>query len=220
MMNKFPIKAIIFDMDGVLVDSEPHHVKIEKKMFAKLNLNISDEEHSTYMGTATDVMWRKIVNHKKLTLNIKDLVEQTILESKLHFSLQENLVPMSGLVELLDKFYKKDIPMAVASSSAQEIIDIILQHTNLEKYFKYTVSSELVGESKPEPDIFLHTAKLLGVKSGECVVIEDSANGIRAAKAANMFCIAYNGVSANNQDQSLADEQIVDFSELENILKL
>jgi len=220
MINKFPIKAIIFDMDGVLVDSEPHHIKIEKKLFAKLNLNISDEEHSTYMGTATDVMWEKIVSHKKLTLDIKDLVEQTILESKLHFSLQENLVPISGLVELLDEIYKKGIPMAVASSSGQEIIDIILKHTNLKKYFKYMVSSELVGASKPEPDIFLHTAKLLGVKPWECVVIEDSANGIRAAKAANMYCIAYNGVSANNQDQSLADEQIVDFSELENILKL
>jgi HAD superfamily hydrolase (TIGR01509 family) len=218
MMNKSSIKAIIFDMDGVLVDSEPHHFKIEKKLFAKLNLNISDEEHSTYMGTATDLMWRTIVSHKKLTLNIKDLVEQTILESKLHFSSQENLVPMSGLVELLDKFHKKGLPMAVASSSGQEIIDIILQNTNLKKYFKYTVSSELVGGSKPEPDIFLHTAKLLGVKPGECVVIEDSANGIRAAKAAKMYCIAYNGVSSNNQDQSLADKQIVDFSELENIL--
>ena len=82
------------------------------------------------------------------------------------------------------------------------------------------VSSEQVGGSKPEPDIFLHTAKLLGVKPEECTVIEDSTNGIRAAKAANMFCIAYNGVSANNQDQSLADIQITNFSQIENILNL
>ncbi len=218
-MSIFSKKAVIFDMDGVLVDSEPHHVKIEKQLFAKLNLNISDEEHSTYMGKATDVMWEEIIHDKKLSYSSKELVRQNEEISKRHFA-QQKLAPMDGLVELLGKLKKNKISMAVASSSGQEIIDVILKSNGLDKYFKYMVSSELVGGSKPEPDIFLHTAKLLGVKSEECIVIEDSTNGIRAAKAANMFCIAYNGVSANNQDQSLADMQIANFSELENILKL
>ncbi len=218
-MSMFSKKAIIFDMDGVLIDSEPHHVKIEKQLFAKLNLNISDEEHSTYMGKATDVMWKEIIHDKKLSYSSKELVRQNEEISKRHFA-QQKLAPIDGLVELLEKLKKNKISMAVASSSGQEIIDVILKSNGLDKYFKYMVSSELVGGSKPEPDIFLHTAKLLGVKPEECIVIEDSTNGIRAAKAANMFCIAYNGVSANNQDQSLADMQIANFSELENILKL
>ena len=125
---------------------------------------------------------------------------------------------MPGLVELLKKFYKKGIPMAVASSSGHEIIDILLKQISIRKYFKFTVSSELVGGSKPEPDIFLYTADLLLVKPEECIVIEDSTNGIRAAKAANMFCVAYNGASGNSQNQSLADVQINDYSELESII--
>lgn len=212
------MKAIIFDMDGVLVDSEPHHVKIEKKLFAKLGLDISDEEHSTYMGKATDVMWKEIIRDKKLSFNSKQLVEQTVIESKKHFLSQEGLAPMPGLEELLKNFNKRGIPMAVASSSGQEIIDILLSITDLKKYFVYTVSSELVGGSKPEPDIFLHTAALLAAKPEECIVIEDSTNGIRAAKAANMYCVAYNGISNNMQDQSLADVQINDYSELESIV--
>ncbi len=212
------MKAIIFDMDGVLVDSEPHHVKIEKKLFTKLGLNISDEEHSTYMGKAIDVMWKEIIRDKKLSFNSKQLVEQTVIESKKHFLSQEGLAPMPGLEELLKNFNKRGIPMAVASSSGQEIIDILLSTTDLKKYFVYTVSSELVGGSKPEPDIFLHTAALLAAKPEECIVIEDSTNGIRAAKAANMYCVAYNGVSNNMQDQSLADVQINDYSELESIV--
>ncbi|NOR75801.1 MAG: HAD-IA family hydrolase [Draconibacterium sp.] len=212
-------KAIIFDMDGVLVDSEPHHVKIEKQLFEKLNLNISDEEHSTYMGKATDVMWKEIIHDKRLRYSSKELVKQNVEISKEHFA-QQKLAPIDGLVELLEKLKKNKILMAVASSSGQEIIAVILKSNGLDKYFKYMVSSELVGGSKPEPDIFLHTAKLLSVNPEECIVIEDSTNGIRAAKAANMFCIAYNGVSVNNQAQSLADIQITNFSQIENILNL
>jgi len=218
-MEDQPKKAIIFDMDGVLVDSEPHHVQIEKKLFASLNLNISDEEHSTYMGKATDVMWKEIIQNKNIDLNIRDLVQQTIEISKIHFSAQNDLAPIQGLLDVLKKCTDRDIPMAVASSSGQEIIEIILEKTDLKKFFLYTVSSELVGGSKPEPDIFLHTAKLLKLKPEECIVVEDSTNGVKAAKAANMYCVAFNGVSSGNQDTSPADIQINHFSELEVIIE-
>lgn len=218
-MNNLTIKAIIFDMDGVLVDSEPHHVSIEKKHFSKLGLEISDEEHSTYMGKATDIMWKEIIHNKNLSYNSKDLVEQTVNESITHFSSQEDLVSMPGLIRVLDKIKCKGIPMAVASSSGQAVIDILLDKIGVKKYFQYTVSSELVGGSKPDPGIFLYAANLLEVKPEECIVIEDSSNGVRAAKAANMYCVAYNGASIGNQNQSLADVQINHYSELEKIVE-
>ncbi|MDB4583595.1 HAD-IA family hydrolase, partial [Draconibacterium sp.] len=115
-------------------------------------------------------------------------------------------------------YSKNGIPMAVASSSGQEIIDIILETTDLKRFFLHTVSSELVGGSKPEPDIFLHAANLLAVQPEECIVIEDSTNGIRAAKAANMYCIAYKGASAGKQNLNLADDQIDHFTELGAII--
>ena len=214
-----PIKAIIFDMDGVLVDSEPFHVENEKRMFKKMGLDISDEEHVGYMGTATDVMWAKIIKDRNLPHDVADLTILTIQEGLPFFKSLEKIEPMPGLTELLKKLQAKKIPMAVASSSDVETIRIILDKSGLKKYFLYAVSSSEVGKSKPEPDIFLHTATLLSVKPEECLVIEDSTNGIRAAKSANMVCVAYSGASADNQDQSLADEQIADYSDLESTIE-
>lgn len=213
------MKAIIFDMDGVLLDSEPHHVAIEKKLFAQLGLNISDEEHSTYMGKATDIMWQEIIRDKNLKYNSRRLVDVTVEASKTHFSAQTDLVAMPGLIKVLESFTEKNIPMVVASSSGQVIIDLLLEKIGVKKYFKFMVSSEIVGGSKPDPGIFLHTAGLLGVEPEECIVIEDSTNGIRAAKAANMYCVAYSGASIGNLKQDLADVQIKHYSELEKLVE-
>lgn len=212
-----PVKAIIFDMDGVLVNSEPFHVENEKRMFNKLGLDISDKEHAGYMGTATDVMWAKIIKDRNLPHDVDDLTSQTIQESLPFFRSLERIDPMPGLVELLEKFKSNKIPMAVASSSDAETIRIILEKSGLKNYFQHTVSSSETGKSKPEPDVFLHAAKLLGVQPRNCVVIEDSKNGIKAAKAAGMFCIAYSGADSTNQDRSEADAHINHFSELENL---
>ncbi len=217
-MSDKPVKAIIFDMDGVLVDSEPHHDRIEKKLFAKLELDIGDDEHSTYMGKATDMMWKEISRNKKLKQKVEELVELNNQEGINYFTALKKIEPMPGIEKVLKKMILIGTPMAVASSSSPEIIDIILKRTGLSKYFLHIVNSSVVGKSKPEPDIFLHAAGLLSVKPDECIVIEDSTNGIRAAKAANMYCIAYNGASSKNQDKSLADEQIEDYSQLESIL--
>ena len=213
------MRAIIFDMDGVLLDSEPHHVAIEKKLFNRLGLSISNEEHSTYMGKATDIMWQEIIRDKNLNYNSKELVDVTVDESIKHFSEQTNLEAMPGLVEALEKFQSKNIPMAVASSSGQKIIDILLEKVGVKKYFLHTVSSEIVGGSKPDPGIFLYTAKLLGVDPEECIVIEDSTNGVKAAKAANMYCVAYTGASIGSLKQDLADVQIKHYSEFETIVE-
>ena len=121
---------------------------------------------------------------------------------------------MPGVVELLENLIAKKIPYALASSSDLEIIQIIMEKSGLKKYFRHMVSSSQVGKSKPAPDVFLHTANLLDVDSSKCVVIEDSRNGIAAAKAAGMYCIAYSGAHSGHQDQSMADRQISHFDEL------
>ena len=218
-MNK--PQAVIFDMDGVLVDSEPFHVQNEKLMFHKLGLDISDEEHARYMGTATDVMWEQIIRERKLSLDVAETTAQTIQQEIPYFQSLDKIDPMPGLVNLLEKLQKSGIPMAVASSSDKTIIDIILEKSGLRKYFKHAVSSGEIGKSKPEPDVFLHAAKLLGVAPENCLVFEDSKNGIKAAKAAGMVCIGYSGGNSGHQDQSQADLRISDFNELDfnNLLK-
>lgn len=213
--------AVIFDMDGVLVDSEPFHVQNEKLMFRKLGLDISDEEHARYMGTATDVMWEQIIRERNLPLDVAETTFQTIQQEIPFFQSLEKIEPMPGLVNLLEKLQKSGIPMAVASSSDKAIIDIILEKSGLRKYFSHAVSSSEIGKSKPEPDVFLHAARLLGVPPENCLVFEDSRNGIKAARAAGMYCIAYSGGNSGHQDQTQADRRISDFNELEidNLLK-
>jgi HAD superfamily hydrolase (TIGR01509 family) len=125
---------------------------------------------------------------------------------------------MPGLVETLEILKKRNIPMAVASSSYPEIIDLILEKTSLKKYFQVVVSSQEAGKSKPEPDVFLLAAEKLGKKPENCLVVEDSFNGIEAAHAAGISCIAYQGPGADPKNQKDADAVIKQFSQLEMML--
>ena len=124
------IKAVIFDMDGVLVDSEPLHIQTEKRMFQKMNLDVSDEEHAGYMGTATDLMWKQIIGKRNLPLDVAKLTELTIREGLPFFNSLEKIDPMPGLIDLLEKIKTKNIPMAVASSSDPETIRVILEKSD------------------------------------------------------------------------------------------
>ena len=212
------IKAIIFDMDGVLVDSEPFNIEIEKRQFGLNHLSISEEEHHQYMGVATDVMWREIAKRQSLSLPVETLIEQNKTESIHYFTELKEIPVMPGLVDLLEKLTLKNFPIAVASSSFPEIIELILQRTGLRKHFQVVVSSQEAGKSKPEPDVFLLAAKQLGINPQDCMVIEDSANGIKAAKAAGMRCIAFEGPGANPANQKQADAVIKSFDQLYNML--
>jgi len=211
--------AIIFDMDGVLVDSEPYHIKAEKELFRKVGLDIPEEEHAGYTGTATDVMWREIIRLHKLDISIDEIVALNYRESEKYFLSLPQIPPMPGLVVLLDWATDTGISMAVASSSVPKVIDIIMEKTGLRKYFRQVVSSQVVGKSKPEPDIFLYTADQLSVPPEQCIVIEDSTNGIKATKSAGMFCVAYCGTSSCSRDTAQADLQITDFKDLKPILE-
>lgn len=208
------IEAIIFDMDGVLVDSEPFHIEIEKRQFERNKLIVSAEEHLNYMGMASDIMWRTVVNKHQLNIPVEELIDQNRTESIRYFSELTTIPVMPGLIELLEILKRKNYPMAVASSSFPEIIELILKKTELRDYFRVVVSSQEAGKSKPEPDVFLLAAKKLGVPPTNCIVIEDSFNGIAAAHAANMHCVAYQGPGSNPQQQKEADAVITSFDQL------
>lgn len=207
-------KAIIFDMDGVLVDSEPLHMQIEKQQFELNNLVISEKEHHRYMGVASDVMWRTIALHHTLPLEVEALIEQNKAESIRFFSALEDIPLMPGVTQALEELYQMGLPIAVASSSFHEIIELILKRTGLRPYFQQVVSSKEAGKSKPEPDVFLLAASRLGVDPTDCLVVEDSFNGIKAAKAAGMRCIAFAGPGANLEAQKQANEHISHFDQL------
>lgn len=212
------IEAIIFDMDGTLVDTEPFNTEIERRQFSLNNLKISEEEHQKYLGVASDAMWREITANHQASLTVDELIDQNHAESLRYFSELEQIPVMPNLVDLLEKLQRKKYKMAVASSSTPEIIDLILTKTDLKRYFRVIVSAQEAGKSKPEPDVFLMAAKKLGIDPENCLVVEDSPNGIKAAKAAGMTCVAYEGPGANSLKLQVADSIIQDYSELERII--
>lgn len=210
--------AVIFDMDGVLINSETFYSEMEQVHFKMLGLNIPHEEHVTYQGTATDEMWRTIKEKHGVPHSLEELVEMTGSLTIPVFQGMEEIPLMPKITDLLEFLKGRNIPLALASSSYPDVIDIVLDKSGLRKYFPITVNSKMVGKSKPAPDIFLLAAKLLDVDSGQCLVIEDSTNGIRAARDAGMYCIAYNGPGAEFQDQSQAQQIITDYGEIIGII--
>lgn len=206
-------------MDGVLVNSEPHHVIIERRLFARLGLDIAEEEHRTYLGKSPEQMWKEVAVKHGLSHKSDELAQLNNEEILKYFSGLAEIELMPGIVSLLDKIKDLGTSMAVASSSDPSTIELILTRTGLSKYFQHTVSCATVGKSKPEPDVYLYTARLLSVKPEECLVVEDSSNGIKAAKSARMLCIEYRGFNSAKKPDALADESIDDFSGLQVILE-
>jgi len=209
------LKAVIFDMDGVILDSEPIYYQIETKFFRNLGISISDEEYHTFVGLSMIEMWRRIKNNHNLKEVIGALVKSNNKVVFQYFSNSENLQPTPFLEQFIQNLLEKNIKLAVASSSSKKLIKVILEKLMLKKYFEICVSGNEVKNGKPAPDVFLHTANLMKVIPKECLVIEDSTNGVKAAKSAGMKCVGFQNFNSGNQDLSDADMIISSFLGLE-----
>lgn len=208
------IRTIIFDMDGVIVDSEPTHQKMECEMFEELGLVISAKEHKDYIGTSSMDMWTKISRRHYL----EKTPEQLLLYGRKKYweALDNDRVPLvEGVLSLIAKLHTSKYNLQVASSATRPTVDKVLAHFNLGAFFNYRIGGNEVSLSKPNPEIFIKAAKLSGTKPSECLVIEDSANGVKAAKSAGMFCIAYANPGTGSQDLSYADAVISHLLEID-----
>ena len=130
------------------------------------------------------------------------------------FDKKEDFHLMSGVKDLIVDLYNNGMQLVVASSSEMEIINKVFERFDLDQYFTHKVSGNDFPESKPNPAIFLKAAELAQTPVENCIIIEDSTNGIKAAKAAGIYCIAYKSEGVDTQDQSLADSIINDYKEL------
>lgn len=208
------VKTVIFDMDGVLVDTEPVHYDVSLVQFKDLAIEIPDEMYHTFTGNSNKMIYQKIKDKFQLVHEVDDLIEA---KNKLFldaFDKKEDLSLMPGVKELIIDLYENGIQLIVASSSEMAIINKVFERFGLNPYFTHKVSGEDFPESKPNPAIFLKAASYSKAPIDECIVIEDSTNGITAAKAAGIFCIAYKGKTGVGQDQTKADMIITDFKEL------
>ena len=208
------ITTVIFDMDGVLVNSEPLHHEVSLVQFEQLNIEVTNELFATFTGNSNKMIYQKIKDRFQLDNEIEDLIaakNRLFIEA---FDKKEDLHLMSGVKDLIVDLYNNGMQLVVASSSEMEIINKVFERFDLDKYFTHKVSGNDFPESKPNPAIFLKAAELAQTPIENCIVIEDSTNGIKAAKAAGIYCIAYKSEGVDNQDQSRADSIIYDYKEL------
>jgi sugar-phosphatase len=183
------IRAVIFDMDGLLIDSEPIWREAEKDVFATVGIELSDEMCFKTVGLRIEEVvefWRR---QYPWTNRSNEEVKNDINKKVIELILQKgNALP--GVEKLMQFFAGKNIPMAIASGSYYEIIAAVVKKLNLQSFLKVIHSAEEETHGKPHPAVFLHAAKKLDIPVWECLVFEDSFNGIIAAKAARMKVVA------------------------------
>jgi HAD superfamily hydrolase (TIGR01509 family) len=216
------IQTVIFDMDGVIVDTEPVHYYAYQQHFMQLNIDVSPEMYASFTGNSTKNIYERL----KLIYNLKDNIPM-LVETKRNlfnaaFDSKDDLYLLAGVEDLIIELHTKGMQLVLASSSANVTIERIFNRFNLHQYFTFKVSGEDFPNSKPHPAIFQHAAFLSQTPIANCIVIEDSTNGIKASKAAGIYCVGYKSEHSKLQDYSLADKVISDFKELsfEQILKI
>lgn len=198
------LKAVIFDMDGVLIDSEPFHLMVNKRIFKKLKINVTDEEYQNFIGTTHEYMWSTLKEKYGLPQKVSELVNMQV-SGNIEYIKNEKIEEIKGVIDLLSMIKKENIKIGIASSSPKEVIELVINKLGISNYFSAIVSGEDLKKGKPAPDIFLDAAKLLKTEPSNCVVVEDSKKGVNAAKAAKMKCVGFRNQNTRNQDLSNAD---------------
>lgn len=208
------LKAVLFDMDGVIVDTEPLHRKAYFKMFSEKRLDVSEALYTSFTGQSTIEICTTLVD----TFGINEAPHELVACKRKHFKhLFENddsLELLPGVLDLIKDYHRNGITLVLASSASMVNINRIFTRFDLDRYFKDKVSGADLKKSKPHPEIFIQAARASGFSTAECMVIEDSTNGIVAAKAAGIFCVGYNSLHSEDQDYCLADVVVGDFGEL------
>jgi len=210
------ITTVIFDMNGVITDDEDLHELATKEVFRDIGVGLTSENYKTFCLGRTDLaafkdLFDKFAIEKE---SIGDLIAKKSF--KYQKLIQGNLKVYPGVIQLIKDLYK-NYTLALTSSSTFDEVQLVMDQLRLKKYFKVIVTSKDVKHGKPHPEPYLLTAKKLNVKSENCLVIEDSKNGIQSAKKAGMICVAI----PNTEDRSKlieADQIIENYTEIVNKL--
>ncbi len=207
------VEAVIFDMDGVIVDSEQVWDEVREQLVADWGGRYSAESQRAMMGMSSGEWSRYMHRDLGLPQAPEEINEEVVVRMLQRF--RADLPLIDGAVDVV-RDLSRSFPLAVASSSNRPLIDAVLATAGIADCFAVTVSSEEVPRGKPSPDVYLEAARRLEVAPSSCVAVEDSANGIRAAVSAGMHVVAYPNAHYAPDDEALglADTVIGSLAEL------
>lgn len=205
------MKGVIFDMDGVIIDSEPIHKKLERELLEESGGDYSKINHENFTGTTDAQLWSAF----KEQFNLEPSVEELVNIKRERFI--ANLHQISLVDDVLDfmaSLRNIGCKLGLASSNNERAVEAVKDRFGLAEYINVFINGEAVSRGKPDPEIFLTAAKQMGLKPEDCLVIEDSRNGVLAAKAAGMKCIGFQNKNSGEQDLSEADLIVSSYKDL------
>ncbi len=207
------LKAVLFDLDGVLVDSESISREASDTVLARHGIFLEDEERTLVFGRRTIDNYRRHVERRGLDLDPQKLVEEKVeYYNKL---IKGRLKPLPGVLDLLGALDDAGLMKAVVSSSPLDRVNASLEEVGLLLEFEVILSGDCCVKGKPDPEPFLLAAERLGVKPSECVVIEDAEAGVLASKAAGISVVAIKSPNTHSQDLSSADRIVKSLTEVD-----
>lgn len=197
--------SLIFDMDGVIVDSNPFHRKAWKVFSQKHNISITDEDlNSKVFGRSGHESLPTFFSHPLTSEQVSDFVKE--IDKTFRELFAPHIKPVEGLEEFIIELRKQNYKYAIATSAPLENIDFIMESTGLRKYFDIIIDASQITRSKPSPEIYLITAARLNASPSECIVIEDSISGIESAVSAGMKVI---GISTTHTAEELNHTDLI-----------
>ncbi len=208
------VNAVIFDMDGVVVNTEPIGYKANQQMYKALDIVVPDEVYATFIGNSDKMIVQKLKDLYQLEHTHEELLDKKYKYYFDFFDNADDLELLPGVKDLIIDLHKNGMKLVLASSASKRKIEAVFTRFGLHAYFEAKISGEDFELSKPNPEIFLEAVAKTGFPKQECIIIEDSTNGIKAAKAAGVYCIGYESSHSMGQDTALADKVITDFKEL------
>jgi HAD superfamily hydrolase (TIGR01509 family) len=197
------IGAILFDMDGVLMDSEPLHLRATRLALGERGASFTERDNLAFVGATDPELFRVL----RILFDLETPVDELVDRKRAHLIALVGAEgrPLPGVPEVPLRLREAGLRLGLVSASARPVIDAVLRAVELHGAFDTLVSGDEVARGKPAPDGFLMAARRLGTAPAQCLVIEDSRNGVLAAKAAGMLVAAVPGSTTNGQDFSAAD---------------
>jgi HAD superfamily hydrolase (TIGR01509 family) len=210
------IQAILFDLDGLMFDSEPHSLASWEAVLQERGVVLDQLTIDSILGRRIDATARTLIDKYHLPDTVHGLADAKTAYQIAH--LAGNVKPMPGLIELLDEIDRRGLQKAIASSGIRRYVEAVLRVNDLFDRFSVIITGDQVAHGKPAPDVFLAAARALNVEPQHCLVLEDAPTGVQAAKAAGMMCLAVPDRSVAQLDLSQADRVVTSLRDVLTLL--